>query len=342
MIIGQSVSGHNVYWDIREKHNYNNFVLLTGNSGSGKTTQSRCLVGGAAEDGIAALIIDISHSYHKCEIKNIYKDLNYINIEEDGFGLKPFKPRAKFVEGVMKNESQEETAFKVTNILCSGFKIRGEKQKSKLRKAVFSAVENNGANTSFRNVYDCIEDEELANRFFSLTRKNMSSGEIDWHKLLKPGTVTVIQLSDTDEYNKVICTELLLADLWSATQQKSLGEYLLCLDEIQNLSFKPDAVISHLLRESRKYSVSMLLSTQFISKNNSDMRELLEQTALRMYFKPSDSNITAIAKAIDNAEYKEWLTILQSLKIGEFVFVGNGIVSDEPRDLKVKLTRKLY
>lgn len=341
MLIGESDSGYKVSWDILKRHNYNNFALLTGKSGSGKTTQSRYLAGGAAEDGIASLIIDNSGSYYKSEIKEMYVNLNYINIEMDGLGIKPFRPRIKYIEGKAYSESTEDTAYRITDILCTGFKIHGASQRSKLRKAIFSAIHINGENTSFKDVYNLINDEELAGRVFSLTKDNMSQGQINWHQLLKPGTITVIQLSDTDEYNKVIYTELLLADLWNTTQQKVLGEYLLCVDEVQNLSFKPDATISRFLRESRKYSVSMLLSTQFISKNNSDMRELLEQTALRMYFKPSDSDITAVAKYIDNSNYREWLHILQNLKIGEFIFAGNGIVADEPRDLKVKLSRKI-
>ena len=341
MLIGESNSGYKVSWNILKRHNYNNFVLLTGKSGSGKTTQARHLVGGAADDGIASLIIDNSGSYYRSDIEKIYTSINYINIEIDGLGIKPFKPRVKYVEGITYSESSEDTAYRITDILCTGFKIRGAKQRSGLREAIFSALQINGENTSFKDVYNIIEDQDLASRVFSLTRDNMSKGHIDWYQLLKPGTVTVIQLSDTDEYNKIICTELLLADLWNTTQQKALGEYLLCLDEVQNLSFKHDATITRFLRESRKYSVSMLLSTQFISKNNSDMRELLEQTGLRMYFKPSDSDIIAVAKSIDNSNYREWLHVLQNLKIGEFVFVGNGIVGGEPRDLKVKLTRKI-
>lgn len=41
-----------------------------------------------------------------------------------------------------------------------------------------------------------------------------------------------------------------------------------------------------------------------------------------MYFKPDNANITAAAKAIDAAEYAEWMKILRSLNTGECICSG--------------------
>lgn len=335
MLIGKTYSGTEVIWDIGKKHNYNNFACATGKSGSGKTTTMRRIVKDAANNGIACLIIDYSGSYYKKEIEKLYGPMNYINIELEGLGVKPFLTRVRKVEGQAVKETMDAKVSRIADILCAGYRITGSKQKSKLRGAIYIAMIDYGIDGTFRDVYNSIKDKELSERFFGLNSPSMSKGSINWADMLKPGTINVIQLSDTYEYNKSVCTECLLADLWNATQQNLTGGYLLCLDEIQRLSFRPDSTMSQMLRESRKYSVAMLLATQFISNRNPDMRELLEQSAIRFYFKPSDKDLVSVAKAIDNINYRKWIPKLQSLQVGEFVFTGNALINNEARDVKV-------
>ena len=341
MYIGKSKSGYEITWDISGRHNFNNFALLTGKSGCGKTTLCKMLAKGASEDGLAVLIMDYSGSYYEKEITDLYPRLNYINIERDGLGLKPFQPCLRRIEESLREESREDIVCRITDVICTGYRLRGARQRCLVRQAAFSVLYTYGKDADLRDIYYATKDDALRSRLFGLTRNKEAKERLDWNQLLQPGTVTVLQLSDADIYNRLICTELLLADLWNRTEQRALREYMICLDEIQNLSFKPDSTLAHMLREARKYSVSMLLSTQFISGSNSDMRELLEQAALRFCFKPSDSEVRATAKTIDSVNDHVWAAELQNLKIGQYVFKGSGVVGDEPRDMKAVLSYEL-
>lgn len=96
---------------------------------------------------------------------------------------------------------------------------------------------------------------------------------------------------------------------------------MLCIDESQHFRFDKNATLHKMLRESRKYSVAMVLSTQFVGEiKDRDVRLVIEQAAQRIYFRPPESSVPVIARNIDYETRFKWRQILNELKLNMLKF----------------------
>lgn len=337
MLIGKSNDNTDVFIYLNKKHNINNFINISGTAGSGKTSLIKSIIKGAAADNIPCIIFDFSDSYRKKEMTKVFPLLIYRNIEESRLGINPFIAQNKFIEGAAHLENNYQIAERITDLICRCLKIRGEVQKNVLQKAILTEITVNSTNANFSNVAILCGKNAVGKKITALTNPDLFKNPLNWKQLIIPGIPTVIQLSDVSPLNRILFTEMILSDLWNETKKGVLGTYILCIDEIQHLSFSPGSIMDNLIREGRKYNLSLILSTQFTDKKNYTMRELTEQAAMKIFFKPSDSALRSTAKIIDSEKFRDWIPLLQNLKRGEFIFTGNGIVNNNPRDIKAKL-----
>ena len=145
----------------------------------------------------------------------------------------------------------------------------------------------------------------------------------------------------SDIARRYMFAEMILSDLWGETMKGHLSEYIICLDEIQHLNLSCGSTVHKMLRESRKYGVAMLMSTQFLGNlKDRESKLVLEQAAQRIFFRPPESNLLSIARSIDVENRRKWQVILRDLEAFEYVFAGNGIVDGKAYDLKCKLRFK--
>ena len=337
MLIGKSLNNTEVFVDLYKKHNINNFINISGTAGSGKTSLIKSIIKGAAADNIPCIIFDFSDSYRKKEMTKGFPLLIYRNVEESGLGINPFIAQNKFIEGAAHLENNYQIADRITDLICRCLKIRGEVQKNVLQKAILTEITINSTNANFSNVAFLCGKNAVGKKITALTNPDLFKIPLKWEHIIIPGIPTVIQLSDVSPLNRILFTEMLLSDLWNETKKSVLGTYILCFDEIQHLSFFPGSIMDSMIREGRKYNLSLILSTQFADKKNQNMCELLNQSGMKIFFKPTESALYSTAKMIDTETYKKWVPLLQDLKRGEFIFTGNGIVNNNPKDIKAKL-----
>ena len=336
MIIGTD-GFKNVEWNISQKHSVNNFALILGISGMGKTTLNRNIIQGASIDGIPTVILDYSNSYRREELCFPADKLTYYNVAKEGLGLNILKRRICFVDNIPEYEDNESLSYRVSDMLLNVLRISGANQRMILQKTILEEVQENGDAASFSRIYSELGGTLLGEKLQYLVNER-SFGKLNWSTLLKDGNIIVIQLSDLNYRRSMIFTELILNDLWNETKKKTLGDYLLCLDEIEHLNFRDDSVMQSILREGRKYSVAMLMTTQFLGERLSKQgREAVEQAAQCFYFRQNEKNITAVAKYIDEAKRPRWKEILRNLRQGEFVFTGNGIIDSMAHDIQCVL-----
>lgn len=327
-----------VEWDIHRKHSINNIGLITGIPGTGKTSLIRKCACDATQEGISAVLFDFSDSYRMENILFPEEKLVYHNVERSGLGINPFQRQIRYIDGNPEQEGDEHIVYRILNILVHGLKIRGSKQQMKLQEYIFKLIAEEGKAASFPYLYVLLEGTELGEKIRCLKNSRLYSNKINWKELLSDGRVVIIQLSDVAPWLRYLFAELILYDLWAETIKGELGTYFLCIDEIQHLRFDNASVMQSLLRESRKYSVAMLLATQFLGDmKNQNARLLLEQASQRFYFKQPDKKLTAIAKSIDEVNYQRWKQTIRELKVGEYVFAGNGVVDGKAYDLKCRL-----
>lgn len=106
-----------VHWDIHRKHSINNFGLITGAPGTGKTSLIRKCAYNASGEGIPVVLIDFSDSYRIEDISFPEDKLVYHNIEKSGLGINPFQRQLQYIEGKPKQESDEHVVYRILDIL---------------------------------------------------------------------------------------------------------------------------------------------------------------------------------------------------------------------------------
>lgn len=327
-----------VEWNIREHHSINNFGVVLGMPGVGKTSFICECVRGAMQDGIPIVVIDFSDSYRKEKDVFLKNKVIYHNVEKKGLGINPFERQMRYIDNIPEPESDDSIAYRVLDVLIHGFKISGSKQRLTLQKKIFNLIEEEGEASSFAYLYASLLGTEIGERIRCLKNLRAYDKQLKWKEILKPGNILVIQLSDTVEHLRYFYTELILNDLWTETKKGGLGEYLLCIDEVQHLRYDETSTMYNMLREARKYSVAMLVATQFIGNmKNKDGRLALEHAAQKFYFVQNEKNINAVAKSIDESNYLQWKNSLRNLQVGEFIFVGNGMIDKKAYNLRCRL-----
>lgn len=89
----------------------------------------------------------------------------------------------------------------------------------------------------------------------------------------------ILDLSEVDALTQVSLAELTLSSIWRNAQYGSLKLFtenlIIVLDEFQNLSLKKDSVLRNMLREGRKFSISLVLATQTLGTSSKAILSLL-------------------------------------------------------------------
>ena len=156
-----------------------------------------------------------------------------------------------------------------------------------------------------------------------------SDEHCDWKDILynDTGKLTIFQLTNFVREIQVIITEFMLWDIWHYTKKNGNKDnpFVVVLDEAQNLSHSENSPSGLILTEGRKFGWSAWYATQSLKVLNDDEVTRLLQSAFKLYFKPTDSEIIPISKQINPIEANEWRKSLTGLKKGECIVVGNRI-----------------
>ena len=83
------------------------------------------------------------------------------------------------------------------------------------------------------------------------------------------------------------------------------------------------SAIMQMLREARKYGVNLILATQTFASFSKDTMSVLNQAAMKLYFRPAMNEMKKLAKQIDDINPERVSLMLKRLKIGESVAIGD-------------------
>lgn len=326
----------------------NSHLMVSGQSGCGKTYFLCQKVSEYCMENKKACIIDVSDSYSLKEL------------EKGGF---PFigqviclDPNLDIVTLSLAAKTISEAAKKIVSALSTAFGIYSYQQKRVLLEVCKKVVDCEGL-FSFPVLIEALEkylaeklnseDSDAAkqsslllSRFdvfsdldtFMIAMEETSDNEADYSR--KPPLVTVVQLSSFDPISQVYLSALFLEVYWMNTQaakrnriQQRYDVYL--VDEFQNLaaSLRAGCAIYRFLREGRKYKVSVVLSSQFLSDFDDNTQSALLQCGTSIYFHPDDKHQKSTAKLLSQ-DYAEWEKILRNLNRGYAVLKGTYFIDD--------------
>lgn len=304
----------------------NQHISIFGMSGSGKSTRINEILRSSFEIGNTVIVFDIGGMDFYPPDVFIDMDpscINRISALHDGINLHflddaPLDERAGLVNFVSY----------ITDVIFGTFRL-GPQQHSSLIKAIGYAIQNISG-------YGSEMDAIMAGLKMQGSSLANSVSDKLWHilkcdilrndgKNIEKGKINVISFQGINPSTQKDLTEIVLASIWRTlrSDKTCIGNTSIILDEFQNLSLKQDSTLLEMLRESRKYGVSLILSTQTVTPFKKEVIASIAQTAVQLYFRPAAPDINKIAAIIDPHDTKKWVGSLRDLKIGESVTSGN-------------------
>ena len=309
----------------------NGHMLILGSSGQGKTYFCCRELEKRIWRKHRVIVFDFSGSYRDYElVKN--------QMEESEKEIQTLNPYERPWYFSVTEDNEKRLCKNIVDTLISVLKIRSYPQKKFLSRAVDESIKN----CSVFNILALIKTLEMYLESDGEKKEDMKDvekllsrfvpyEEIDQIYIRKRNKkeresrfpVTIIQLSDFPEQQRQFLTEFLLTIIWKEVLSNGWSPYnLILLDEVQHLSMKSGSALRGFLQEGRKFGVSVMLTTQFMSCYKRDEQNLLLQAAYVLFFKVALKETVFCAKLISGEEWKEWKKILCNLEIGEGVLLG--------------------
>lgn len=309
----------------------NGHILVQGSSGQGKTYFCCRELEERIRRKHKVIAFDFSGSYRSCElVRN--------QMEESEKEIQTLNPYERPWYFSVTEDSEKRFCKNIVDALISVLKIQSYTQKKFLSRAVDECIET----YSVFNIFALIEKLEMYLESDGERKEDMKEmekllsrfvpyEEIDKIYIRKRNKeeresrfpVTIIQLSDFPEQQRQFLTEFLLTIIWKETLSNGQSPYhLILLDEAQHLSMKSGSALCGFLQEGRKFGVSVMLTTQFMSCYKRDEQNLLLQAASILFFRVTFKEAAFCAKLISGEEWKEWKKILCNLETGETVLLG--------------------
>ncbi len=313
----------------------NQHVLITGQSGSGKTFALKQIERNLALAGASVIILNSSNTHTDIMTEN---GITVFDVRQ--FGL----PLWFWRSSDSCNPSSEKVEA-VTEIIGQIERL-GVKQKEALGKAVAYAMEYsiNRDKHEFPAIlegltfYKAETSQNLFDRFYNAWRQIKScSSEMQF----ECGKLQLVDLSGFSLSIQKMLSYYILALLWQHVQVRNdkTPIFVVC-DEFQNIGLYENSPLAQILREGRKFGLSLLLATQSINGFEHDEIALLQQAATKLYFKPAESELDETIRNIGIADHDTGYSLLKGLHQGECIATGNFSVGNIQINRPIKLSFK--
>lgn len=316
---------------------FNQHLLITGKSGSGKTEALKRIEKTIALQGGHVLVLNHSQTHNSlCNDPQTY----YIDARTDGIPLSLLTPLTNS-NGVP--EDIDDICEAVADIFSSVKKL-GQHQRYLLSEACRNAIQhhmfqNNDMEALSMALSECTETEgKILNQNFRFLFKKIKfqgSGTL-W----ADGKITLLDLSGFNTSVQILLSELILSVLWREYRMNSQNlppAWIVC-DEFQSLNLKDGSILAQILREGRKFHLSLLLATQTLSTFDTGCRSLLQQAGTKLYFRPSESDIRSISRNIFGIPQEKAQNILCGLKVGECLAEGVFLIGSRSLSRSFKMS----
>lgn len=323
LVLGKTVSGTPLIW----RNPANGHMLLTGASGNGKSFLIKLTVPQLPGQGICCIIFDCSGDFLSETPGGPpgWKDAQtqVINVRDPSVRIEPFLP-------IHGDETPAEIADRLSDTLRTGLKL-GDSQWASLSTLIADGLRSGDMHT-FDDLVSRAADEAAENdavkRLLPKLKKlnnTLPKGDTPLHwDLSKPG-ITVLDLHRiSDPAAQAILIELLLGGICSgrfAALPSQAHPVVLVFDECQRINLRGSSYAARILREGRKFGLNGWFSTQWVS--NAEERKALEQAALRIIFRPNQSDLhrTVLSLGLKNRnQIPHYEARIASFRPGEFLY----------------------
>lgn len=316
--IGTRYNGKKLKYDLYGENNTNAMVLVTGVSGSGKTNFSYNVIRQALEQDMVILVPDYSASFETSKFFEFKCNV----FSAENFPVSPFSK-------MTLDENNETAARRCVDLLKSVFNMGG-KQKVLMERIIiqllelglpvtFSAIAAK-INESEEDEFESIYWLDIYSKFNAFEKSKKS-----WTDIYNgsPGLYIIKFDGMYIRQDQIKFTELILMSLFEwlrvQGQEKCNKKIQIHLDEAQDLIYSEKSSLALLMRQGRKFGLSVFLYTQSLFTFSADVREILMQSALLVNFKQTPNKAKQLSKLLedDEKEAKDIEKQLKCLKKGE-------------------------
>ena len=340
ILIGSRSNNDPVYWYFGHSQLANRHLLIFGASGSGKTYGIQCLLAEMAQQRLHSLIIDYTDGFLPQQAEPRFLAVaapkNHFVVTER-LPLNPFQRQRQIIDPSIPaiDENPYQVATRIESIFASIFEM-GDQQSAALIRVIQAGIEEDPGFTLDgvlpRLRADGKNGETLANKLEPLIRSEpfRANEESAWEGMLTSpdDCVHVLQLKGLARDIQKMVTEFALWDLWDYAQNTGSKNrpIPIVLDEIQNLDHSSNSPIDKMLREGRKFGLSLILATQTTSQFNQEQRDRLFQAGHKLFFKPATTEVKRFAQLLSQSttgiSTADWGQRLASLEKGQCWSVG--------------------
>lgn len=315
------------------KESANLDFLFIGQKGSGKTMAMESIERDLAKAGIHVLILNYGGTHDNVLFdKEFYR---VVRVKKEGIPIPILscfsnaEEDADVCEAVVEVFHQMNSMGYVHQSLMMEACERARKMRSTyaddmkcIHDAITAIDEESTLLPKYRNIF---------------TRVKFSQTFDLWH----PRKATVLDLAGYSQTMQIWISQLVISLLWryhrACGQKMDVGTWIV-LDEFQNLPLQDSSLVAQILREGRKYKLSLILATQTLSSFNTAKRAMLQQPGTKLYFRPVESDLRRIAKGFPDMDPADARSILEELRVGECLASGEFKIGHETRlrTLKIK------
>lgn len=341
ILLGTRGNNDPVYWHFGHSQLANRHLLIFGTSGSGKTYGIQCLLAEMAHRRLHSLIVDYTDGFLPQQVERRFTEVTVPKnhfVKTERLPLNPFRRQMQVIDLSIPaiEESPFEVATRVASIFTSVYESMGDQQTATLIRVLESGIEGNDQ-FSLDDILSLLRDESqygesLANKVEPLVKSRPFRDEEGsaWDKMLlsQNNWVHVLQLKGLALDIQKMVTEFVLWDIWDYAQNTGSKNHPIpiVLDEIQNLDHSSDSPIDKMLREGRKFGLSLILATQTTSQFNQEQRDRLFQAGHKLFFKPATTEIDRFAQLLSQSttgiSKADWGQRLASLEKGQCWSLG--------------------
>lgn len=296
----------------------NEHIAIFGISGTGKSTRIKEIIEDIQGSEGTVIAFDLTGQ----DFQNL-ESVNRIYAGSDGIALQMFDTK--------KVESREESYVNFISYLVDTFSNvykLGVRQQGALRTAMEYAIRHCD---QYETEMDAIvagldgQDSDLASGVHNKLWQILHGGIFrKSNKQFCVGKINILDFSGINPTAQREMVEIMLSFIWKKLRIESEKENRICLvvDECQHF-LTSNSILLEMLRESRKYGVNIILSTQSNTGFTSTVMSAVNQTAVQLYFRPSVSDMKKVADMIAPQDAGRWLLTLKKMKVGESIATGN-------------------
>ena len=344
--IGENIFGNPVF---TSRTAGNHHISVTGMSGSAKTVWLTFLETWLASKGATVIVLDYADTHNLERMSSPWQSdfarlSKTFDVKQDGI---PFPLWPKHLSGEEDRRGDILTVLDIVSKTAKLSTIQRACLLNILERTVYQHRfdQSDELDSLLASIEEyaksCLSDEKREiRRIYTKLALAAKSTKIAPEQAMIPGKINILKV-DYGDYTGLAVCNLILDLLWQDMRSRKADhaqETFLVLDEYQHLDLiHDDAPLSNMLREGRRYGLSVILSTQNLSGFTVKEKELVNQAATKIYFRQTKRDAFEITKGFPEKERRTMANTLTSLRVGQCCAEGIFSIDKMLKDSMVTL-----